>query len=106
MNRGLQEVLTAVRSELDKRLPELREAALAKGVPASIVDKIPSGQVIIDKATKVLTRRGLIKENDQILERTRRDGVGVLDVAKLSGAAQAPVAPPPAPQPPETPEDA
>ena len=103
LNVGLQEVLTGVRAELDKRLPELREAALAKGVPASIVDKIPSGQVIIDQATKVLTRRGLIKENDQILERARKDAVGLLDVTKLSAAAQPPTAPPPGSQPPAAP---
>ena len=104
LNVGLQEVLTEVRSELDKRLPELRKAALAKGVPSSIVDKIPSGQVIIDQATKVLTRRGLIKENEQILERTRKDAVGLLDVRKLSASAQAPAAAPPDPQPPEVPK--
>ena len=102
-NVGLQEVLKEVRAELDKRLPELKAAAIAKGLPAALIDKIPSGQVIIDQATKILTRRGLLEVNDQILERARKDTVGVLDVAKLSAAAQPPASPPPDPQPPETP---
>jgi hypothetical protein len=44
LNVGLQEVLTESRSEIDKWGPQLRALLAEKGIPESILDKIPTGR--------------------------------------------------------------
>lgn len=94
LNVGLQEVLTEARTELDKHEPELRAAMIAKGIPQAVVDKLPTGKVIIDKVTKVLARRGLLEVNDRLLEKSRKDSDKTLDVSVMTAPPTPPTTPP------------